>query len=239
MGTALVRLGRLDEAISHYEKALALTPNDADAHCNLGDALVNRQRPEEAVAHYRKALEIKPGSATTNNNLGYVLASSGRLTEAIAEYQMALRLSPNYPTAHKNLEDARANQRAIAEWLAEQRVSLRSHPNDLGRLNATAWLLATCPDTLVRNGAEAVELAQRAVKISDGREAAILGTLAAAYAEAGRFPEAVVAAQKALALAVQQNQQPLVKSIEGKVPLYKTKKPYREPSRLPALLPSL
>ena len=74
-------------------------------------------------------------------------------------------------------------------------------PNDVAILNDTAWLLATNPDASVRSGAEAVELAQRAAKLTDGRRPAILGTLAAAYAEVGRFSEAVKAAERAIALA--------------------------------------
>ena len=82
-------------------------------------------------------------------------------------------------------------------------------------MNCLAWVLATCPEASVRNGAEAVELARRAVKLSDGREPAILGTLAAAYAEAGRFPEAVQTARKALELATQQNKQAAGRIAQG------------------------
>ena len=68
---------------------------------------------------------------------------------------------------------------------------IRSRPSDTNLLNDTAWILATNPNASVRDGAEAVELAQRAVKLSGGQEPAILDTLAAAYAEAGRFADAV------------------------------------------------
>ena len=99
-------------------------------------------------------------------------------------------------------------------------------PNQIGFVNQLAWVLATCPEASVRNGAEAVELAQRAVQLSGGREPAILGTLAAAYAEAGRFPEAVQTARKALELATQQNKQALAESIKAKLPLYQAGTPF-------------
>ena len=95
-------------------------------------------------------------------------------------------------------------------------------------LNDTAWLLATNPNASVRNGPEAVELAQRAVRLSGDQEPAILGTLAAAFAEAGRFPEAVQTARKALDLATQQNKQTVAKSIRAKIPLYEAGSPFRE-----------
>ncbi len=102
-------------------------------------------------------------------------------------------------------------------------------PNQIGFVNQLAWVLATCPEASVRNGAEAVELAQRAVRISGGRAPAVLGTLAAAYAEAGRFPEAVQTARNALELATQQNKQTLAESLKAKLPLYQAGIPFREP----------
>ena len=95
-------------------------------------------------------------------------------------------------------------------------------------MNDTAWLLATNPNASVRNGAEAVELAQRAIELSSGQEPAILGTLAAAYAEAGRFAEAVQTARKALELATQQNKPALAESIRAKIRLYEAGKPFRQ-----------
>jgi Flp pilus assembly protein TadD len=111
--------------------------------------------------------------------------------------------------------------------LAEKRELLRAQPDDLALLNDTAWMLATNPNASIRNGPEAVELAQRAARLSDAREPAILGTLAAAYAEAGRFPEALQTARKAVELASEQNKPSLAKSVEAKIPLYEAQTPIR------------
>jgi len=100
-------------------------------------------------------------------------------------------------------------------------------------LAETAWLLATSPDAAVRNGADAVAYAQRAVELSKGNEPAILGTLAAAYAEAGQFSEAVQTARRAAALALQQNKRPMAESINATIRLYEANTPFRE-SRQPA-----
>ena len=97
-------------------------------------------------------------------------------------------------------------------------------------LNDTAWLLATSPNASVRNGVEAIDLARRAVQLSANREPAVLGTLAAAYAEAGRFPEALQTARKALDLATHQNKPRLAESLRAKIWLYESGTPYREPS---------
>ena len=121
--------------------------------------------------------------------------------------------------------------------LAERRESLRSRPDDIALLNDTAWVLATNPNASIRNGAEAVELAQRAVQLSDGREPAVLGTLAAAYAEAGRFAEAVKTAEQALALAASQNNAALAETLHARIKLYQAGSPYRntqQPSPSPS-----
>ena len=118
--------------------------------------------------------------------------------------------------AGTNHEDARSATRLI-----------RACPKDAALLNDTAWILATSPEASLRNGVEAVELAQRAVELSGGQEPAILDTLAAAYAEAGRFAEAVQTAQKAAKLATQQNKQALAESIKARIRLYEAETPFR------------
>ena len=160
-----------------------------------------------------------------------LLGQRGRFDEAIAHLQQALEIKPDYAEAHNNLGMALAGQGKIAEAVVQWREAVRLQPNQIAFVNHLAWVLATCPEASVRNGAEAVELAQRAVQLSDGREPAVLGTLAAAYAEAGRFPEAVQTARKALELATQQNKQALAESLKAKIPLYEAGTAFREPQR--------
>jgi Flp pilus assembly protein TadD len=104
---------------------------------------------------------------------------------------------------------------------------LRLEPNNLLVLNQIAWVLATNPAASIRNGNEAVELAERAVKLSGAREPAVLDTLAAAYAEVRRFPEAAQTARRALALAPQ----PLTEGLKARIALYEARTPFREKQR--------
>ena len=171
------------------------------------------------------------------NNLGYTLAGRGRLDEAIAEYQRALEIKPDYLEARQGLGLARSEQERVLKMLAQRRQWLRLHLDDVAGLNDLAWLLATSPNTSVRNGTEAVERAQRAVKLSGGQEPAILGTLAAAYAETGRFSEAVKTVRTALGLAVQGKQPILAESIKTKIPLYEAGIPFRQTQNLPVQSP--
>ncbi len=121
----------------------------------------------------------------------------------------------------------RAQQEEARKALTERRELVRSRPDDVAALNDLAWTLATDPDSSMRSGAEAVATARRAAQLSKGQEPAILATLAAAYAEAGQFFEAVETARKALRLATQQNNQGLAESIKAEIPFYEAKIPFR------------
>ena len=141
-------------------------------------------------------------------------------------------LSDRESTSVPKVEPAKIQtpEEQAARLLAKQREELQAKPKDVTLLNNTAWTLATSPFTSVRNGSEAVKLAQQATELSQGREPAILGTLAAAYAESGQFAEAVATAHKAFALASEQHKSVLAISLLNKLSLYEKQTPYREMS---------
>jgi Flp pilus assembly protein TadD len=114
--------------------------------------------------------------------------------------------------------------------MAQFRRVLELKPDDADAQNNLAWLLATCPADSLRNGAAAIEHAQRANQLCGGRRADVLNTLAAAYAEAGRFPEALAAARKALELATQQNHRDWVDMLRSRIALYEAGKPFHQTS---------
>lgn len=229
LGAALASRGQVDEAIVHFQEALEIQPDYAQAHYNLGVALAGRGQVDEAIAHYQKALEIQPDHVQARHNLGVALAGDGRFDEAIVHFQKVLEISPDKAGAPRNLAAALARREEILKAVAERRDALRTRANDVALLNDTAWMLATNPNASVRNGKDAVELAQRAVQLSGGKEPAILGTLAAAYAEAGRFPEAVATARKALQRATQEDKQALAESMQAKIRIYESGSAFREP----------
>ena len=222
LGTALASQRRTDEAIVQFRRALSIKSDYAEAHNNLGNALATQGQLDEAMEHYRQALKIKPGYIEAHNDLGSVLAVRGRLDEAIQQYRQALEIKPDYADAYNNLRSA------LARVMERYRRTLQVKPDDLATANNLAWLLATCPAASLRDGAEAVEIARRADQLSGGKQAAVLDTLAAAYAEAGRFPEAVQTARKALQLATQQKKQPLADSLQTRIRLYESGTPYHE-----------
>jgi len=182
----------------------------------------------EVIGHYQKVLEITPGSAAIHNELGIALASAGKADEAIAHFEQALEIDTAFTEARFNLGATfqylkKDTPAALVQW----RQVLEAEPNNVLVLYETVLILATSAETSVRNGAEAVVLAERAAELSGRREAVILDTLAAAYAEAGRFPEAVKTARLALGLAIEARQQPLAEALRTRIALYGAARPLR------------
>lgn len=146
----------------------------------------------------------------------------------MAAWQGATAVNPGFAPAHFNLGnalDARGQRRtALAAW----RSGLAVDPNHVPTLRRAAWLLATVRDGSLRNGAEAVALAERAARLTSGQYASILDALAAAYAEAGRFADAVETGNRAQRLAAQQGKPDLSAEIKARVGLYEGKTAYRD-----------
>ena len=103
LGRTLFEMGQIDEAFTHYQKALEIKPDFATAHNNLGVALAHRKRFDEAISHFRKAVQIYPDQEEAHNNLGSALANQGKFREAIVHFTEALRIKPHYANARQNL----------------------------------------------------------------------------------------------------------------------------------------
>jgi cytochrome c-type biogenesis protein CcmH/NrfG len=219
--------GQYAAAIAEWHKALEMSPNDAKAHNNLAFALAKSDRIDEAIGHWRKALAANPEYAVVYSNLGRALVEKGSLGEAIVHLRKAIEIDPQNAAACYNLGNALYMQGKVPEALEQWRAGLRIEPALLPALNQVAWVLATSGEAGLRNGSEAVRLAARAVELSGGREPNLLYTLAAAYAEAGRFQEAVQTARRALALARAQNLAPLADEVRARIALYESGKPFR------------
>jgi tetratricopeptide (TPR) repeat protein len=231
LGNALLQKGRMDEAIAHFQKALHIKPDYAEAHNNLGYALLQKGRVDEAIAHLQKALQINPGDAVARRNLGRALLQKGRLDEAIAQFQKALEIKPDYAEAHENLGLAFFRQGRMDEAMAQYQKVLEIKPDFAEARNNLAWLLATCPTASLRNGTRALELARQANALTGGENPAILRTLAAAFAEAGRFSEAVGTAQRALRLAETKSNIRLAEALQSEMKLYQSGSPFHSPEQ--------
>ncbi|MCP5114767.1 MAG: tetratricopeptide repeat protein, partial [bacterium] len=224
-GLVLAQTGKPDQAIGHFQKIIEVDTSSPEVYNNLGRALARVGRVDEAIAQFQKVLELDPNSAEAHNSLGTALVWKRRPDEAIPHLERALELNPGLTEAHQNLGDILHYLKGrTPEALAHWRTVLSADPNHVLVLQQTARVLATSSDASLRNGAEAVALAERAGQLSGGQDPMVLDTLAAAYAEAGRFPEAVETARRALALATEAN---VAQAIKSKIALYEKETPYR------------
>jgi len=228
LGSALLQKGSVDEAIAHYQKALQIRPDSAEAHNNLGSALLQKGSVDKAIAHYQKALQINPDYAEAHNNLGNALFQKGNLNEAITHYQKALQIKPDYAEAHINLGNALLQKGSVAEAITHYQKALQIKPDSPDVLNFLAWLLAACSDAHIRDGVQAVKYAERACELTHYGMTIFVGTLAAAYAEAGRFDDAITTAQQACALATAAGEQDLLEKNQKLLKLYRAHQPYHE-----------
>jgi len=226
LGTALVQAGHMEEAAAEFREAIRMNPTDAHAHNDLAGSLLLLGRKDEAAAEYREAIRINPAYSDAHYNLGSLLLGRGRAGEAITEFRQALGINPSDADAHYSLGMALSQDGQPGAAIAEMANALALRPADPAIENALAWMLAAAPQPSIRDGARAVQLATRASAASAGRDPAILRTLAAAYAQAGRFAEAAQSAQKALDLAQAQPNAALAAALNREITLYKTGRPF-------------
>jgi len=130
LGTALLKTGNADEAMVHYQMALEIKPDYAEAHYNLGYALLKMGNVDEAIAHFQKALQIKPDYAEAHNNLGYALIQKGSVDEAIPHFQKALQIKPDYADAHNNLGNILLEKGSVDEAIIHFQKALQIKPDD-------------------------------------------------------------------------------------------------------------
>jgi cytochrome c-type biogenesis protein CcmH/NrfG len=150
----------------------------------------------------------------------------GKPAEAAAHLQQVLRLRPADFEAHVQLGQNYQNLNQPADAVLQYRAALERMPDSPSILNNLAWLLATARDPAVRDGNRAVRLAQKACALTANRRAIFLGTLAAAYAEAGRFSEAVSTAARARTLALAGGQADVAEANRRLLELYRSGKAY-------------
>ena len=231
--------GELDKAISHFEAASKIRSRKLDPHYNVGSAFVQmnladalglKGLADEAMLHYEEAIKLVPNYADAYYNRGNILFANGRVDEAIADWEKTLQIQPNDAAAYTCLGNALLRQGLRTEALAHYEKALVLAPEDPHSRNNIAWLLATSSDAAIRDGAKAVGFANEAVQLSGGREPSFLRTLAAAYAESGRFSEAVAVARQASVIATMQGKTKLANGLEKDLVLYRSRLPLRENS---------
>jgi len=224
-----------------FTRTLAVTSNNSIAEQNLEYFLLERHQFDAAKPHLENALKIWPdyrhGKMDSRNawvhcGLGRVLTESGKTREGMDEYQKALALLPDNAVIHDEIGRTCARNGDLENAIVNWEKSLALAPDTVLTLEQLAWLLATCPDAGFRNGARAVQLAQRADQLSNGSDPGIIRALAAAYGEVGRFDRAIAEAKRALEIARARRNSALADALQLDLDLYQMGFPCRNyPSR--------
>jgi tetratricopeptide (TPR) repeat protein len=225
LGNAFQQKEDLDQAITDYRQALQIDPDDPKAHKGLGSVFQQQGRVDEAITQYREELKTEPNDARTQDTLGVLLLEKGDADEAIIHFQKAIQVDPRNAKAENNLGNAFLQKGNTGEAFAHFEQALRIIPDQPAIQNNLAWIYATSQESSLRNGAKAVELARQANTLSGGENPTVLRTLAAAYAEAGRFAEAKATVQRALTLAETQSNSTLAGQLQSELKLYQAGKP--------------
>jgi len=191
LGVALERGGRPADANALYLQTISLQSSHAKAHNNLGVLAATAGDPAQAAHHFRNAVHHQPGYADAHNNLGAALASMGDLKGAEAQFRLGTAGKKGAANAHIQLGQLARQQGRSAEALAHLEKALAQRPDWPPALTSLAWLLATAPDTTVRDPKRAIVLAERALAHETGQQLGALDTLAAALAADGQFKRAI------------------------------------------------
>lgn len=222
------RQGKFAEAVTHWTEVLKLTGDIPEVHNNLAEALVRLNRPAEAIEHWNTSLKLKPGQLRALNSLGKALALQGKTHQAIEYWNKALMLDPNDYEIHRNLAVMLHRQNKTADAIEHWNEALKSKPDWPEVLNNLAWVKATHKSEKLLNPDEAVQLAQKACKLTGYEDPNFLDTLGVAYAAAGKFNKAVETAEKAIEIYTASEQEKMAEDIQKRVEMYKAEQPYRE-----------
>jgi tetratricopeptide (TPR) repeat protein len=227
-GLALLEKKDIVRAKYHFDRTLEMNPRYSGAHMRLGDIAKAQGRLDEAERHYRDAVNAEPNATICHLKLAQLLAKKHSNDEAIAHYRFALKNRPEIADAQYQLGQLLNDRHDVAGAVVAFEAAVRVKPNMTDALNDLAWALATHADAKVRDGAKAVEFAQRAVELTHRDAPNILDTLAAAYAEAGRYDDAVATLREAVQKAQKLGVAGAASDLEAHLKLYQSKQPYRE-----------
>jgi len=228
LALALARNGRLPESLIHFGDAARLEPENAKIHNIYAVMLGAAGRTDEATREFQIALRLAPDSAATHANFANLLAKQHARDEAMAQYSEALSLNPAFVEAHYYMGSLLQEEGRTEDATAHYIAALQIKPDYVPALAGLAWIYATSgSEATSQHAAEAVRLAEQACQISGRKESGPLDTLAAAYANAGRFGEAVKTGEEAFSIAKATGGNDFADSIRARIALYKNRLPFR------------
>ncbi len=231
LGETLRQLGQFQEANEALQKALTLNATSYQTHYAMAKLLEDTHHAEAALAHYQNAAQLQPASGLVQAGWATGLIAAGHPAEAPGHFQAALKLEPNNISLRQQVARGLLQMNALEEALNQYREILRQEPDFLPSLKDLAWLLATGPRADLRDGPEAVQLAEHACQLTGYKNTLYTGLLDAAYAEAGRLAEAITAGEKARELYLAAGDKNLAALTTQRLELYRAGKKYHVDGR--------
>jgi tetratricopeptide (TPR) repeat protein len=190
-GIAWRNKGELDNAIKDYTESIRLDPKASIAFYNRGNAWSDRKEYDKALQDYTEAIRLDPRENAAFNNRGNAWQNQKEYDKAIQDYNEAIRLDPKVPSRFYGRGMAWNAKKEYDKASQDFTEAICLDPKYVSAFNSRAWLRATCPDDKCRDGRKAVEDARKACELTEWKNPDCLDTLAAAYAEAGDFAQAI------------------------------------------------
>ncbi len=232
-GFARIYTGDYDGAIADCTQAIAYNPGSAKSYNNRGFAYIFKESYQAAVRDFDRAIVINPRyvDAYSNRCLAYIRQE--QYDRAVTDCSQALAINPRSAKALYNRGFARDRQGDPAGALGDYVQALSVNPDYIEVYNNIAWILATSPDERLRDGERAVALAERAAAHTP--DVNFMDTLAAAYAEAGRFDEAVAMENRVISMLAAEGAASELGPHVERLSLFEEGRPYRDPVRIQAV----
>ena len=230
-GMVYLENGNYPAAVREFKAVLAVNPT-AHGYYDLGHAWHKAGNLTKAVENYQKALSLKADFPLALSNLGAAFLQQGRFDESIRALKKALEIKAGYTSAAYNLFNIYKLEGEYASALAVLREAKQHNPEDINLTTQLAWTLATIPEANLRNGKEAVSLAESVCRETNYQDPVKLDALAAAYAETGQFNKAIKTAKNAHQLALKARRENLAKKIQSRLAFYERRKPFHEERRI-------
>jgi tetratricopeptide (TPR) repeat protein len=226
-GVVLVELDRSEEALADYNKSIRLDPREGAPYYNRGRIYYDRERYDEALRDFSTSIKLQPDVPDGYAGRGHLYAFLGRFRLALADLDMAIELGRNTPDVYNDRAFVQASLAQYAAAVADWTRAIELDPSAADSYRELGWFLATTRVAGLRDGRRAVELALKAVALAPD-DPWILDALAAAYAEAGRFDDAVRTAEAVIAMAKAQYGSDLSEELDQRLAAYRRHEPWRE-----------
>lgn len=229
LGHLWVAKKEFEKAAGHFSAAWQLDQENNNHLLNFVSALMQTGELSRAKETLESAIEDKPSAATTRVYLAQVLMQMNQRADAMKQLEKVVELEPKASKVWYQLSQLALQQSEWAKAVSHLRQVAKLVPNDPTVESELAWILATAPVAAIRDGDQALLLAEKAAQATHRRDSRVIDVLAAAYAETGKFE----LAQQTQLHAIQ-----LLKSSEGslqpmfrsRLELYKQGQPFRLPA---------